>query len=41
MNIRSFDLGSIMMVPKNKEVSKIFMKKSAILSKDRSNIIRK
>jgi len=41
MNLKSFDLGSIMMVPKNRTVSKIFQKKSAILAKDRSNIIRK
>ena len=30
-----------MIVPKKKEVSKIFKKKSAILAKDRSNIQRK
>ncbi len=41
MKLRSFDLGSIMMVPKHKSVSKIFQKKSAILAKGRSNIIRK
>lgn len=41
MKLKSFDLGSIMMIPKNREVSKIFQKKSANLAKDRSNIIRK
>lgn len=39
--MRTFDIGSMMMIPKNKQVSKIFQKKSAILAKDRSNIIRK
>lgn len=41
MKLKSFDLGSIMMIPKNREVSKIFQKKSANLAKDRSNIVRK
>ncbi len=35
------DIGQLMIVPKKKEVSKIFKKKSAILAKDRSNIQRK
>lgn len=41
MKLKSFDIGSIMMIPKNKTVSRIFQKKSAILAKDRSNIVRK
>lgn len=41
LNIKNFNIGSMMMIPKNKQVSKIFQKKSAILHKDRSNIIRK
>lgn len=41
MKIKTIDIGSMMMIPKTKQVSKIFIKKSANLAKDRSNIIRK
>lgn len=41
LKIKNFNVGSMMIIPKHKDVSKIFQKKSAILHKDRSTIVRK
>ena len=41
MKVPNFNIGSMMMIPKNKDVSKIFVNKSKILSHNRSSISRK
>lgn len=41
MKIPKVDIGAMMIIPKNKQISKIFQRKSHILFKDRSTIMRK
>lgn len=41
MNIKNFNIGSMMMIPKTKNVSKFYQKMSTVLHKERSNIVGK